>query len=548
MELYISDANGSDNSGDGSKEKPFKSLLQALRKAGPDASPKIFSQTADAGDAANEWQPASKSGLKKALGIYKNELKKAAKANEKEALDAALREKNIEEAKKVVIEEDKTLPVANEIKIRDATSARNKRVKVFGWVHHLRRQGKNLMFIDLRDGTGFLQSVLTDKLCHTYEGVTLATESSVCLYGVITKVPDGQTAAGGHEMKVDYWKLVGSSPPGGADNLLNTESHPDVMLDNRHMLIRGETQAKILKLRSVVIQAFRKYYEEKGYYEVTPPTMVQTQVEGGSTLFKFDYFGEEAYLTQSSQLYLETACPSMGDVYCIAQSYRAEHSRTRRHLAEYTHIEGECPFIDFNGLLDRLEDLIVGVCDIIGKGPYFDMLKEVNPKFELPKKPFRRMDYKEAIAWLLEHNVTKEDGTNYEFGDDIPEAPERHMTDTINEPIMLIKFPAAIKSFYMPRDKVDSRVTESVDVLIPNVGEIIGGSMRTWNYEELMNGFKREGIDPSPYYWYTDLRKYGTFPHGGYGMGLDRFLTWLLGREHIRDVVIYPRFVGRCKP
>lgn len=348
---------------------------------------------------------------------------------------------------------------------------------------------------------------------------------------------------------MDYWELIGSAPAGGADNLINEKSHPDVLLDNRHMHLRTQEIASIMKLRSVCIQSFRKYYEEHGFFEVTPPTLVQNQVEGGSTLFKFKYFDEDAYLTQSSQLYLETALPAMGDVYCIAQSYRAEHSRTRRHLAEYTHVEGERPFISFTELLDHLEDLICGVAQKMLDSPHAELLRQLNPDFKVPERPFMRMDYTEAIRWLNDNGVKKEeDGSDFVFGDDIPEKPERHMTDTINRPIMLIRFPAEIKSFYMPRDKDDNRVTESVDVLMPNVGEIVGGSMRTWKYEELVSGFRTNGLDPSAYYWYMDLRKYGTCPHGGYGLGLERLLTWICNRQHIRDCTMYPRFVGRCKP
>ncbi|EDV98736.1 asparagine--tRNA ligase, cytoplasmic [Drosophila grimshawi] len=545
--LFTSEKRGSDESGDGSEAKPFKTLLRAMRHA--DKEP-LFTFYVDSKDpeATELFEPATKTQLKKMHKLFAREGQKNAGKEQREAEDAAKREQNLEEARKIKISEDPSWPVAKRIRIVDGAQERGTRVKIYGWVHRLRRQGKSLMFITLRDGTGFVQCVLNDLLCQTYEAVVLNTESSVLLYGTLSLVPEGKTAPGGHELNVDYWELIGLAPPGGADAILNEEANPDVQLDNRHIMIRGENTSKVLKMRSVVMQAFRSHYFERGYTEVTPPTLVQTQVEGGSTLFKMQYFNEEAYLTQSSQLYLETCLPALGDVFTIAQSYRAEQSRTRRHLAEYTHIEGECPFITFEDLLNRLEDLVCDVVDRVLKSPWGYLVKELNPDFKPPTKPFRRMEYADAIKWLKEHNVTKDDGTFYEFGEDIPEAPERKMTDTINEPILLIKFPAEIKSFYMSRCKEDQRLTESVDVLLPNVGEIIGGSMRIYDSEELMKGYEREGIDPTPYYWYTDQRVYGTTPHGGYGLGLERFLCWLLNRYHIREVCLYPRFLDRCKP
>jgi len=544
-EIYTSDSTGSDESGSGTEDKPFKTVLQAMRHAGKEPFPTIY---VDAKEEGKKYEVAAKSQLKKQQKIWHRENNKAADKAKKDTEDADRREKNMEEAKKIVVEQDASLPAPKQIKMRDAVANRNTRVKIFAWVHRLRRQGKNLMFAVLRDGTGFLQCVFNDLLCQTYDAVTLATESAVCVYGEIKELPEGKTAPDSHEMNVDFWELVGASPAGGADNLLNEEAHVDVQLDNRHIMIRGENTSKVLKMRSVVMQCFRDHYFHRGYFEVTPPTLVQTQVEGGSTLFKMNYFGAEAYLTQSSQLYLETCLPSMGDVFCIASSYRAEASRTRRHLAEYTHIEAECPFMSFDDLLDRLEDLVCDVVDRILKSPYGQIVQELNPDFKPPKRPFRRMAYTDAITYLKENNITKDDGSFYEFGDDIPEAPERKMTDKINEPILLCKFPAEIKSFYMPRCADDRRLTESVDLLMPNVGEIIGGSMRIWQYDELMEGFKREGIDPTNYYWYTDQRKYGTCPHGGYGLGLERFLCWILNRYHIREVCLYPRFVERCRP
>ncbi|ESP00346.1 hypothetical protein LOTGIDRAFT_200884 [Lottia gigantea] len=544
-EIYTSEKHGDDKTGDGSKATPYKTVLQAMRHAGKEPFPPIY---VDGKEENVKFELVSKSQVKKIQKIWERENYKAAEKAQKEAEDLERRLKNLEEAKSVVVEIDPSLPQPKQIKIRETIPNRNIRVKIFGWVHRLRRQGKNLMFVVLRDGTGFVQCVVSDKLCQTYNALTLSTEATICVYGIIKELPEGKSAPDNHELSVDYWELVSSSPPGGADNLLNEDANVDVQLDNRHIMIRGENTSKVLKMRSVLMQSFREHFVSRGYFEVTPPTLVQTQVEGGSTLFKFDYFGEMAYLTQSSQLYLETCLPAMGDVFCIAQSYRAEKSRTRRHLAEYSHVEAECPFIDFNGLLERLEDLVCDVVDRVLKSPFAHIVKELNPDFQPPKRPFKRMDYAEAIEYLKANDIRKEDGTFYEFGEDIPEAPERKMTDKINEPIFLCRFPAEIKSFYMQRCAEDRRLTESVDLLMPNVGEIIGGSMRIWQHEELAEGFEREGIDASPYYWYTDQRKYGSCPHGGYGLGLERLLCWLLNRYHIREVCLYPRFVERCRP
>ncbi|BES87825.1 Asparaginyl-tRNA synthetase [Nesidiocoris tenuis] len=542
-ELYTSEKSGDDNSGDGTEQKPFKTILRAMKHHGKQPFPVIY---VDAKEDGQKYEPASRTQLKKILKIFVRDSYKS--DNKKPAPAVDTQETQLEEAKKVKIEEDKSLPVAKKIKISSGKANHGVRVKISGWAHRIRRQGKALMFITLRDGTGFLQCVLTHKLCQTYEALILSTESSVTLYGVIKPLPDGKTAPDGHEMQVDYWELIGLAPPGGADSILNEEALPDIQLDNRHIMIRGENTSKILRMRSVILQAFRDHYMDRGYVEVTPPTLVQTQVEGGSTLFGLDYFGEPAYLTQSSQLYLETCLASMGDVFCIAQSYRAEQSRTRRHLAEYTHIEGECPFVSFEDLLDRIEDLICDVVDRVLKSPLASIVQELNPDFKPPEKPFLRMDYSDAIKFLKENDIKKEDGTYYEFGEDIPEMPERKMTDKINKPIMLCRFPAGIKSFYMQKCPENRELTESVDVLLPGVGEIVGGSMRTWDHDELLSAFKSANIDPAPYYWYLDQRKYGTCPHGGYGLGLERFICWLLNRYHIREVCLYPRFLKRCRP
>jgi len=544
--IYISDEKGNDETGTGSPEVPFKTAQRALRDYSTEPLPSLMVQSKQDGQ---QYEPIAKAQLKKVTKIWKEEQRKKEARKKKEEEDAKKKAANLEAASKIKVEEDPSLPTPTTAKIRDLVALRGTRVKVFGWVHRLRRQGQNMLFLVVRDGTGMLQCVVSGLLCQTVQALQLSTESSVALTGHLAEVPEGKQAEGGHELQVDFWTLVGASPGGGIDSVVNKESHADVQLEQRHLLIRGENMSKILKLRSLLMNAFTNHYSDRGFNWMTPPTLVQTQCEGGSTLFPLQFFGESAYLTQSSQLYLETCLPSMGDVYCIEQSYRAEQSRTRRHLASYTHVEAECAFIDFQGLLDRLEDVVCDVVDRVLSTPEgARLVKELSPSFKAPTRPFLRMSYDDAIKYLDEHDIRKEDGSKYQWGEDIPEMPERRMTDEIGRPILLHSFPAGIKAFYMQKCAHDRRLTESVDLLMPGVGEIVGGSMRMNNYDELMAAYDKEGLDPKPYYWYTDQRLYGSVPHGGYGLGLERFLCWMSSTHHIRDTCLYPRFVGRCTP
>ncbi|GAA5805408.1 hypothetical protein EDC94DRAFT_603187 [Helicostylum pulchrum] len=549
--VYIDEVAGDDSTGAGSETAPFKTVLKAIESKGENIKIQIKKD-------AEGYKDISGAALKKAKKTFAEQQKKAKKIQEqqkkqdddlkKKADDEA---KAIELAKSIVLVEDASLPKAEKIKIRQSTEKRSKRVKVSGWVHRLRVQGKDMMFIILRDGSGYLQCVLTGKLCHSFDAITLTIESTVTIWGVINELPEGKTAPGNHELVADYWEIVGKAP-GGDDafsNKVTADADPYYLLDNRHLVLRGETASAVLRARAEVIKAFRAFYDEEQFTEVTPPCMVQTQVEGGSTLFSFNYYGEEAYLTQSSQLYLETCLPSLGDVFCLAESYRAEKSHTRRHLSEYSHLEAEMAFVQFDDLLDHLENMICFVIDrSLADKKTAELIKQLNPDFVKPSRPFLRMKYEDAITYLKENEIKKEDGSYYQFGEDIPEAPERAMTDKIGRPIFLTHFPAEIKAFYMQKVPGDRRVTESVDVLMPGVGEIVGGSMRMDNREELLEAYGTAGIDPAPYYWYTDQRKYGTTPHGGYGLGVERFLAWLLNRYTVRDCSLYPRFTGRCTP
>ncbi|MFW9915376.1 MAG: asparagine--tRNA ligase [Candidatus Thorarchaeota archaeon] len=419
-------------------------------------------------------------------------------------------------------------------------------VKLRGWIHHIRKQGK-LFFLVLRDSTGLIQAVLKPGLTNEAsldEIRDLARESVIELEGKIREDPRAPYAQ--MEIQVSSINIISRSSP-EIEHEIRPDSGVDLLLDKRHLVLRGERTRKILLFRAETLRAFREYYYSRNFIEVTPPTIVQTEVEGGSTLFKLEYFGENAYLTQSSQLYLETVLPALGDCYCLLSSYRAEKSRTRRHLTEYTHLEAELAFCDFEGLLDHLEDLIVSVSeDLFEK--YQDIIHEFNPEFIPPKKPFRRLPYAKMIELLKKEGITKPDETFYEWGDDVPEEPERTLVDRLGEPIFLTEFPKQMKAFYMPPTDKDPQVTASADLLLPTLGETIGASQRIHDLDMLKERIEEFGLDLTPYYWYLDLRKYGTVPHSGYGLGIERFIQWMLKLDHIREACLYPRLINRAKP
>jgi asparaginyl-tRNA synthetase len=544
--FYVSET-GADAPQHGTEQSPFRTAAYALFT---DAEAKVLTYKKD--EETDGFVEISASALKKAkkgADGLKKKAEKAKLAEEQLAQREAEETAKKLEAMKIEIKLDDSLPEAQKSKI--STLKVGNRYKVSGWVHRLRLQ-KGLAFIVLRDGSGYLQCILSGDLANAYQTQQLTLESTVTLYGTVEKLPEGKQAAGGIELIVDYYEVVGLAPSGeeAFSNKIQESADPSLLMDQRHLALRGESLSAVMKVRARFLKAIRKVYEEEAMTEVTPPCMVQTQVEGGSTLFKLDYYGEEAFLTQSSQLYLETCLPSLGDVYCIQESFRAEKSHTRRHLSEYTHIEAELAFITFDELLDHIERVITKTVQYVLEDPISGpLIKQLNPDFKPPSTPFMRLAYADAIEWLKEHGIKNEEGEKFKFGDDIAEAAERKMTDTIGVPILLTRFPAEIKSFYMPRCKDDPRVTESVDVLMPTVGEITGGSMRSYQLDELLAGFKREGIkDLDAYYWFIDQRKYGTSPHGGYGLGTERLLAWLCNRFTVRDCSLYPRFTGRCKP
>lgn len=526
---YIDEEVGKDDdSGVGTPTAPYKTLLHAM-KAHPPESSSYMTRPKAGPDGPSEYKLASDSAIKKAKKLYeqwKRKQDKNADLEIKAREEEMKRLKILEEAKSVVIEEDKSLPEAKRIRLDDTQGVTlgtadkpGTRVKVLGRVHRLRSQ-KDVIFITLKDGYGQMQVVFGGNLIKTYAALTLTLETSLEIKGQLRELPPKAKAPLNRELHADYFRVIGAAA-GDKEAITNkVQAGGDIqtLLDQRHLVLRGDVISSVMKVRAAVMRAFRQAYLEVRCLEVSPPSMVQTQVEGGATLFGFKYYDQEAYLTQSSQLYLETCMPSMGDVFCICPSFRAERSLTRRHLAEYMHIEAELDFITFDDLLSHLETVIIRVLQLTLAEPEIaEYIKELNPDFKPPSLPFKRLKYADAITWLNEHNIDFEDEDlpegdpgrirPHKFGDDIAEAAERKMTDILNVPIFLTHFPVEIKAFYMARDPEDPRATESVDVLMPGVGEIVGGSMRISDYDELMAAYKRVEIDPTPYYWYTDQRK-----------------------------------------
>lgn len=530
--FYVdTDAGADDPATDGSETKPYKSLAYAYIQNIDQPKSEYFIRASVTGaigpdedpSARLAWKEPAKSAVKKATSILDGHKKKLVKQQQIQAEEAAKKQQrldNLESAKKIVLKQDESLPAAvklvigkKDIELGDGEK-KGVRVKVSGRIHRLRAQ-KQATFITLIDGYGHLQCVLqAGDLTKTYDALMFAQGTSLTLYGEMRKVPAGQKAPDDRELHVDYYEVIGSSP-GDEDAITNKVSASQnqwdaAMLDNRHLVLRGDNAAALMKLRAHVEWAFVTAYHDMKFVKVAPPALVQTQVEGGATLFTVPYYEEQAYLTQSSQLYLETVLPSLGNVYCIEKSFRAEKSLTRRHLAEYTHVEAELDFIDFPDLLEHLEEIICRVIDtVLDDAEMAAFLKELNPNFKKPSRPFKRMKYTDAIEWLNAQDppILNEDDKPHVFGDDIAEAAERKMTDAINLPIFLTHFPAEIKSFYMKKDPSDLRVTESVDCLMPGVGEIVGGSMRMEGYDELLAAYEGSGIPAKDYYWYTDQRK-----------------------------------------
>lgn len=409
-------------------------------------------------------------------------------------------------------------------------------VSVRGWVYR-KREGKEIVFLLIRDSTGVIQCTVKKASGSWAEAQKLTIESSLILEGI---AKTDKRAPGGFEIAVDSVSIVGLAEVFP----ISKDKSEEFIRDMRHLWLRSRKMNLIMKIRGQILEYTREYFKKTGYTEVSPPMFISAAVEGGSTLFGLKYFDEELYLTQSSQLYLEILIYSLEQVYCIAPSFRAEKSRTIRHLTEYWHIESEWPFASMDDLMKFEEGLLEHICRSVHENcqkEFAELGADIN-KLAAMTVPFPRITYAEAIARLKMKNPA------LNWGDDLGYEDEKVLAEDFGKPFFVYDYPTAIKAFYCKTYQERPEVALSVDMLVPRVGEISTGGQREEDKDALVKRMKEQGLKPENYEWYLDLRRYGTVPHVGFGMGLERLLTWMLDLDNIIDAIPFPRTTRRFYP
>jgi asparaginyl-tRNA synthetase len=416
-------------------------------------------------------------------------------------------------------------------------------VTLRGWLYHWRKGGK-IWFLVLRDGSGYLQAVVSkaDVSESVWNDATRATqESALRVTGVVRSDP---RSPGGVELGVTDLTILDL----GHDFPITPKEHGvDFLLSQRHLWLRSSRQVAILKVRSEVESAIHDFFYERGYTRIDSPILTPNACEGTSNLFETQYTEEEkAYLSQSGQLYLEPAAAALGKVYCFGPTFRAEKSKTRRHLREFWMVEPEVAFLEIDGLMDLAEEFVKELAARV-----LDRRKEELKRLERDvakleptlSRPFPRMNYRDAVGILASK------GMPVSFGDDLGGDEETALTEGFDAPVMVTRYPTSIKAFYMQPDPVDPDVALCLDVLAPEgFGEIIGGSQRIHDHDLLLSRLRQHDLPVEPFQWYLDVRKHGTFPHAGFGMGLERFVAWMCGVPHLRECIPYPRMLYRIYP
>ena len=419
-----------------------------------------------------------------------------------------------------------------------------KNISIKGWIHRIRKQKENT-FLLIRDERGSVIQCIIDSS----KTDNLTIESSVEIFGVIQK--DSRAPEGGYEIKATSIKIFNIAKN---DYPIGEYQSLDLLLDKRHLAIRTRRMTTISKIRSSILYYSRKWFTDNDWIEVTAPVIVKGSVEGGSTLFNLKYFEDDAFLSQSAQLYLEAMIFSLGPVWSITPSFRAEKSRTVRHLTEFLHLEAEAPWISLDDLLKIQEELITFVIKQIVQNNKVELefLKRDISELEKTSSPFDRITYEKAIDILRNREfkiVDKEILRNIEYGDDLSIESERILTENSSKPLFVIGYPLKIKPFYVKADASKDGLGIAADLLAPRgFGEIISGGLREDNLVNLEKRMMLEGLEKRNYDWYLDLRRYGSVPHGGFGLGIERLMRWVLNINDIKDTLPFPRTITRVSP
>jgi len=425
--------------------------------------------------------------------------------------------------------------------IADVSEYEGKEVTIRGWLYNKRSSGK-LWFLLVRDGTGLIQCVVSKKDVseETFQAAEdITQESSLSVRGIIS--PD-KRAPEGYELQtkeIQTQQLAKDYP------ITPKEHGTAFLMDHRHLWLRSSRQVAILKIRHEIIKACRDFFDERGFTLIDTPIFTPAACEGTTTLFETDYFGQKAYLTQSGQLYSEASIGAFGKVYCFGPTFRAEKSKTRRHLTEFWMVEPEVAWADLNDNMELAENFVSFIVQRVLENRQEELkkLERDTSKLEKVTPPFPRITYDEAVKIL--HNK----GIDFEYGDDFGGGDETIISEEFEKPVMVHRYPAESKAFYMKNDPEDSSKALCVDVLAPEgYGEIIGGGQREDDYDTLVEKIKKQNLPMEAFDWYLDLRKYGSVPHSGFGLGIERTVAWICKLPHVRETIPFPRIMHRLRP
>ena len=427
------------------------------------------------------------------------------------------------------------------VEVKELAQYKGSQVTIAGWVDQLRIH-KKLAFLVVRDGTGYVQGVVVKEEVPEEvwdRAVSLSQEACIEATG---QVREDARSPGGVELGLSAIKILGSS----LEYPIQPKDHGvEFLLDHRHLWLRSSQQRAGLRVRAEVEQAIHDFLYQRDFVRIDTPILTGSIGEHAGTLFETDYFGESAYLAQTGQLYAEAACPAFRNVYCFGPTFRAEKSKTRRHLTEFWMIEPEMAFVDSDGNMDFQQEMISYIVEraLERCRPQLEYLERDLSKLEHVRPPFPRVSYGHAVARL------QEKGSSIKWGDDIGGADETLLSEDYDLPVFVNNYPKGVKAFYMKENPDDPQTVLCDDLIAPEgYGEIIGGSQREDDLDRLLARIQEEKLPEEAYGWYLDLRRFGTFPHSGFGLGLERTVAWITGRQHIRELIPFPRLINRLYP